>query len=158
MTRYRLDSQFHCSYLESRGVPRKNAGEKTAGNYLPFISGDVISGDATSGDVLSGDATSGRACARDHFRHPHTAPPKMISGWCFYTTTVNQQEQTTQCPKEKGQILIYKTLLWGGWCIGLGFVKHTWAPLRHLATCCHYECRKHDSFACILFKLNSRNI
>ena len=29
VTRYRLDSQFHCSYLESRGVPGKNAGEKT---------------------------------------------------------------------------------------------------------------------------------
>jgi hypothetical protein len=24
VTRYRLDSQFHCSYLESRGVPKKS--------------------------------------------------------------------------------------------------------------------------------------
>jgi hypothetical protein len=37
---------------------------KSAGNYLPFISGFLftISGDATSGDVISGDATSA------HFR------------------------------------------------------------------------------------------
>ena len=44
------------------------------------------SGDVISGDVISGDATSGRACARDHFQYPHTSPPQMISGWCFYTT------------------------------------------------------------------------
>ena len=56
VTRYRLDSQFHCSYLESREVPGKTREirVKSAGNYLPFISGsgssDVISGDATSGD------------------------------------------------------------------------------------------------------------
>ena len=30
-----LDSKFHCSYLECRGVPEK----RTTGNYLPFISG-----------------------------------------------------------------------------------------------------------------------
>jgi hypothetical protein len=60
VTRYRLDSQFHCSYLESRGVPGKNAG-----NYLPFISGDVISGDATSGDATSGDVISGDAISGD---------------------------------------------------------------------------------------------
>ena len=70
VTRYRLDSQFHFSYLESRGVPGKNRGEiriKSAGNYLPFISGSrlpvpvtslpVTSGDATSGDIISGDVT-----------------------------------------------------------------------------------------------------
>ena len=59
VTRYRLDSQFHCSYLESRGVPGEtrgeNAGEKR-GKLSPFhfrfmTSGDVISSDATSGDV-----------------------------------------------------------------------------------------------------------
>ena len=33
--------------------------------------------------------TSGRACAHDHFRHPHTAPPQMITGWCFYTTNIS---------------------------------------------------------------------
>ena len=57
VTRHRLDSQFHCSYLESRGFSGKTG--KNAGNYLPFI----------SGSTTSGDATSGRACARDHFRH-----------------------------------------------------------------------------------------
>ena len=61
-----LDSNFHCSYLESRGVPEKTREMrvKSAGNYLPFISGFLftISGDATSGDVISGDATSA------HFR------------------------------------------------------------------------------------------
>jgi hypothetical protein len=41
VTRYRLDSQFHCSYLESRGVPGKTRGEN-AGNYLPFISGSRL--------------------------------------------------------------------------------------------------------------------
>ena len=61
-----LDSKFHCSYLESRGVAKKKRWKyggnmrelrvKRAGNYTPFIfgSGDVISGDATSGDVISG--------------------------------------------------------------------------------------------------------
>jgi hypothetical protein len=52
VTRYRLDPQFHCSYLDSRGVPGKTRGNN-AGNYLPFISGDVISGDTTSGDSTS---------------------------------------------------------------------------------------------------------
>jgi hypothetical protein len=35
-----LDSKFHCSYLESRGVPKKNREirKKTTGNYLPFTS------------------------------------------------------------------------------------------------------------------------
>ena len=43
-----VDSKFHCSYLDSRGVLEKNAWY-----YLSFTSGsgDVISGDATSGDV-----------------------------------------------------------------------------------------------------------
>ena len=35
-TRYRLYSQFHCSYLDSRGVPGKYR-VKNAGNYLPLI-------------------------------------------------------------------------------------------------------------------------
>ena len=88
MTRYRLDSQFHCSYLDSRGVPEKTR-KKTAGNYLPFISGDVISGDvtsgvATSGDVISGDATSGDVISGD-VTIP-IDPPQIIDGWCFYTT------------------------------------------------------------------------
>jgi hypothetical protein len=43
-----LDSEFHCSYLESRGVQEKTQEirVKNAGNYLPFIScsDDVISG------------------------------------------------------------------------------------------------------------------
>ena len=52
-----LDSKFHCSYLESRGVPEINAGNtgKSAGNYIPFISG---SGDATSGGIISVPVTS----------------------------------------------------------------------------------------------------
>ena len=36
-----LDSQFHCSHLDSRGVPEKPR-EKNAGNYLPFISGSRL--------------------------------------------------------------------------------------------------------------------
>ena len=38
VTRYMLDSQFHCSYLESKGVPEKNA-ENTGrkhGKLSPF--------------------------------------------------------------------------------------------------------------------------
>ena len=63
MARYRLDSQFHCSYLESRKVPEKTAantggtGEYTGnkrGIYLTSIS-DSDSADVTSGDVFSGD-------------------------------------------------------------------------------------------------------
>jgi hypothetical protein len=35
-----LDSKFHCSYLESRGVPGKKPRKiQKTGNYLPFISG-----------------------------------------------------------------------------------------------------------------------
>ena len=56
VTRYRLDSQFHCSYLESRGVPEKPRGKKRGKlsplNFRFTTSGDVISGDATSGDVM----------------------------------------------------------------------------------------------------------
>ena len=89
MTRYRWDSQFHCSYVESRGVPEKppgNTGNKNTGNYSPFISGSrlpvmsypvthahmITSGDANSGDVKSGDATFGDVTA------PH-----------YYTTNAN---------------------------------------------------------------------
>ena len=72
---------------------KKNRGKLSPFHFRFTISGDVISGDATSGgvtsgDVISGDATSGRTCARDHFRHHHTAPPQILSGWCFYTTNV----------------------------------------------------------------------
>jgi hypothetical protein len=56
VTRYRLDSQFHCSYLESRGVPEKPRGKKTREiislSFPVHDFGDVISGDATSGDVM----------------------------------------------------------------------------------------------------------
>jgi hypothetical protein len=45
----------------------------------------------TSGDVISGDATSGRACAHDHFRHPHTAPPQIRFELSPYTTAVGKQ-------------------------------------------------------------------
>jgi hypothetical protein len=61
VTRYRLDSQFHCSYIESRGVPGKKTQEILilAGKYIPYISG--------SGDVISGDEI------------PHDLP-QMING------------------------------------------------------------------------------
>jgi hypothetical protein len=41
---------FHCSYLESRGVPEKTLEirVKSAVNYLSFSSGDVISRDLSS--------------------------------------------------------------------------------------------------------------
>ena len=78
MTRYRLEPQFHCSHLDSRGVPEKPRGKKR-GKLSPFhfrftTSGDVISGDATSGDATSGDVTI------------PIDPPQMRGGWCFYTT------------------------------------------------------------------------
>ena len=78
-----LDSKFHCSYIESRGVPgKKNAGstgekrEKLSpfhfrsGSRLPVMQRPVISGDATSGDV--------------------TAPPQMRLGLCLHTTHANK--------------------------------------------------------------------
>jgi hypothetical protein len=70
------------------GKTREIPGTKTAGNYLPFISGDATSGDVISGDVISADATSGRACVHDHFRHHHTAPPQMLTELCPYTTLI----------------------------------------------------------------------
>ena len=36
MTRYRLDSQFHCSYLESRGVPGKTGSKMREITPLSF--------------------------------------------------------------------------------------------------------------------------
>jgi hypothetical protein len=97
VTRYRLDSQFHCSYLESRGVPgktreiwvkktKKSAGTTgfrftTSGSGY-VISGDAISGDATSGDVISGDATSS----------VHTAPAQIGLELCPYTTFLKPSE------------------------------------------------------------------
>jgi hypothetical protein len=56
---------------------------------LPVAHADTI----TSGDVIPGDATSGRACAHDNFWHHHTAPPQIITGWCFYTTDVSHHFQ-----------------------------------------------------------------
>jgi hypothetical protein len=47
------------------GKTREIPGKINAGNYLPFISGDVISCDATSGDVTSGDVISGDATSGD---------------------------------------------------------------------------------------------
>ena len=81
VNRYRLDLQFHCSYLESRGVPEKNAWNFNIGGRLSLLNfrflwhhfGDVISGSVISGDVISGDEP------------PHD-PPQMINGWCIYTT------------------------------------------------------------------------
>ena len=91
VTRYRLDSQFHCPYLEFREVRekrgkipgRKTRGKyvKSAGNDLPFTSGsgDVISGDLTSGDATSGDVISGDVTIP-------IDPLQIITGWCIYTT------------------------------------------------------------------------
>ena len=73
VTLYTLDSQFHCSYLESRGVPGKTREipvqkrwkyREKRGKLSPFhsrftTSGDFISGDITFDDVISGDVTSG---------------------------------------------------------------------------------------------------
>jgi hypothetical protein len=55
VTRYRLDSQFNCSYLESRSSGKTSQEISIlAGNDLPLISGscDIISGDVISGDVI----------------------------------------------------------------------------------------------------------
>ena len=84
VTRYRLDSQFHCSYLESRGVPGKTRGGKR-GKLSPFHFRFTTSGDATSGDVISGDATSGDVTIP-------IDPPQIISGWWLYTTHVDSYE------------------------------------------------------------------
>ena len=98
MTRYRLDSQFHCSYLESREVPEKNRGKyrrtgeirvMRAGNYLPSISD---SDDVISGDVSSGDFRWRHFCSLPVTSLLHTAPPQMINGWCFYITDVELSE------------------------------------------------------------------
>ena len=91
MTRYRLDSQFNCSYLESRSSGKTPQEISIlAGNYLTLISGscdiisgDVISGDVISGDVISGDVISGDVISGDEPTHD---PPQMINRWCIYTT------------------------------------------------------------------------
>ena len=81
VTRYRLDSQFHCSYLESRGVPGKNAGKKNTGNYFPFISGSRLP--VASYPVMQLPVTS----------YPVTsllpiAPPQMRFELSLYTTVI----------------------------------------------------------------------
>ena len=96
VTRYRLDSQFHCPYIESREVPektRQKPGEKkareirgeSAGNYLTFISDSsllVTSFPVTSGDDISGDATSGYVISGDD--PPHD-PQQIINILLTYT-------------------------------------------------------------------------
>ena len=47
VTRYRLDSQFHCSHLDSRGVPEKTR-EKNRGKLSPFHFRFTTSGSVTS--------------------------------------------------------------------------------------------------------------
>ena len=84
---------FECKfYLESREVPGKHPGKyrggkrgkygrvKSAGNYLPFISGsgDVIFGDATSGHVISGEDAI------------LTNPPQILIELSPYTTDLRQ--------------------------------------------------------------------
>ena len=88
MTRYRLDPQFHCSYLESRGVPGKTRGEN-AGNYLPFISGSRLPvmqlPVAHAHTITSGDVTI------------PIDPPQMRGGWCFYTTSGKCDVELMSC-------------------------------------------------------------
>jgi hypothetical protein len=74
---------FPVTSLPVMQLPVAHADTITSGDV---ISGDAASVDVISGDATSGDSTSGRTCARDYFRHHLTAPPQMISGWCFYTT------------------------------------------------------------------------
>ena len=117
--RYRFDSQFHCSYLESRGVPGKTREipVQKRGKLSPFhfrfaisSSGDVISSDVISGDVISGDATSGDVISSDATSGDVTAPPQMINGWCLYTT--NEPENM----RVKNKIKAYMALqLLGNW-------------------------------------------
>ena len=69
-----LDSKFHCSYLESRGVPEKtreirvkSAGKLSLFHFRFTTSGDVTSDHLISGDVISGDVP---------------APPQMLLELC----------------------------------------------------------------------------
>ena len=76
-----LDSKFHCSYLWFRGVPEKTREirVKSAGNYLPFISG--------SGSRLPVHDFRWR-----HFRwrhNPHN-PPQILIELSPYTTTMSK--------------------------------------------------------------------
>ena len=91
VTRYRLDSQFHCSYLESRGVPGKTPeipGKKNARNYFPLISGFRFT-NSGSGDVISVPVQLPVLHAHAIISGDVTIPidpPQIINGWCFYTT------------------------------------------------------------------------
>ena len=105
MTRYRLDSQFHCSYLKSRGVPGKtreirvkkkkkcagNTGKKGE-NYLPFISGSRLPVPVTSFPVMPFPVTSGGATSGDVISGVHTAPPQIGLELCPYTTFLKPSE------------------------------------------------------------------
>jgi hypothetical protein len=85
-----LDSQFHCSDLESRGVPGKTREIRVnAGNYLSFISGSRLpvrsfpvtsypvmqfpvahAHAITSDDVISGDDPPRRSPSNDKWMVP----------------------------------------------------------------------------------------
>jgi hypothetical protein len=69
-----LNSQFHCSYLESRGVP---------GKTREMIS---LSFPVTSFPVMQLPVTSCPVMQLPVMQLP--APPQIISGWCFYTTKI----------------------------------------------------------------------
>ena len=69
-----LNSQFHCSYLESRGVP---------GKTREIIS---LSFPVTSFPVMQLPVTSCPVMQLPVMQLP--APPQIISGWCFYTTKI----------------------------------------------------------------------
>ena len=113
MTRYRLDSQFHCSYLESRGVPGKRGkygfkkNKKSAGNtgkkkreiiFLSFpVFGSRLPVPVTSFPVMpfpvtSGDATSGDVISGDATSSVHTAPAQIGLELCPYTTFLKPSE------------------------------------------------------------------
>jgi hypothetical protein len=64
-----LESKFHCSYLESRGIPEKTREirVKSAGKLSLFHFRFTTSGDVTSDHLISGDVT---------------APPQMLLELC----------------------------------------------------------------------------
>ena len=91
MTRYRLDSQFHCPYIESREVlekTRQKPGEKKAREIIslsfsvPVTSFPVTSSPVMQLPVMQLLVTSFPVTSLLHV----PAPPQIINEWCIYTT------------------------------------------------------------------------